>query len=108
MIVNKDGLSYEDRVQSLKLWSLEERRNRQDLIEVFKMSGLNVWQLRIRLQELFTLEENNKATRGHSLKLAKLRCNRDCRKHFFQTGQSRGGMGWISRQLGATSLSVFK
>ena len=32
MIVNMDGLSYEDRLQSLNLWSLEERRNRQDLI----------------------------------------------------------------------------
>ena len=47
MIVNMDGLSYKDRLQSLKLWSLEERRNRQDLIEVFKMSkGMT----RIRLQ----------------------------------------------------------
>jgi len=73
-------MGYEDRLQSLKLWSLEERRNRQDLIEVFKKSkGMS----RIRLQELFTLEENNKGTRGHSLKLAKLRCIHDCWKHFF-------------------------
>ena len=35
MIVNMDGLSYEERLNRLKLWSLEERRNRQDLIEVF-------------------------------------------------------------------------
>ena len=80
MIVNMDGLGYEDRFQRLKLWSLEERRNRQDLIGVFKMSkGMT----RIRLQELFTLEKNNKGTRGHSHKLAKLRCTRDCCKHFF-------------------------
>ena len=47
MIVNMDGLSYEDRLQSLNLWSLEERRNTQDLIEVFKMAkGVT----RIRLQ----------------------------------------------------------
>jgi len=56
---------YENRLQSLKLWSLEERRNRQDLIEVFKMAkGM----ARIELQELLMLEEN---TRGNSLKLAK-------------------------------------
>jgi len=79
MIVNMDGMSYEDRLRSLKLWSLEERRNRQDLIEVFKMSkGMT----RIRPQELFTLEENNNGTRGHSLKLAKLRCSHDCWKPF--------------------------
>jgi len=39
MIINMEGLSYEDKLQSLKLWSLEERRKRQDLIEVFKMVG---------------------------------------------------------------------
>jgi len=50
MIVNMDGISYEDRLRSLKLWSLEERRNRQHLIEVFKMSkGMT----RIRLKYFF-------------------------------------------------------
>jgi len=78
-----EGLNYEDRLQRLKLWSLEERRNRQDLIEVFTMAkGMT----RIRLQELFMLEENTKGTRGHSLKLAKMRCTRDCWRHFFLTG----------------------
>ena len=58
MIINVEGLSYEDRLQSLKLWSFEERRNRQDLIEVFKMAkGMT----RLRLQELFMLEENIRA-----------------------------------------------
>jgi len=79
MIINMEGLSYEDRLQSLELWSLEERINRQDLIEVFKMAkGMT----RIGLQELFMLEEG---IRGHSLKLAKMRCTRDCWRHFFLT-----------------------
>jgi len=29
--------AYEERLRCLWLWTLEERRNRQDLIEVFKM-----------------------------------------------------------------------
>jgi len=33
MITNMKGLSYEDRLRCLNLWSLEERSNRQDLIE---------------------------------------------------------------------------
>jgi len=37
----------------------KERRNRQDLIEVFEMSKGTT---RIRLHELFTFEENNKGT----------------------------------------------
>jgi len=45
------------------------------LTEVFKMAkGMT----RIRLQELFMLEENTKGTRG-----AKMRCIRDCWRHFF-------------------------
>ena len=31
------GKDYGERLKSLNLWTLEERRNRQDLIEVFKM-----------------------------------------------------------------------
>ena len=57
--------------KDLKLWTLEERRNRQDLIEVLKIcNGLS----RIKLNELFTLDDNIKGTRGHSWKLAKFRC----------------------------------
>jgi len=35
MIKNMDGKTYEERLHWLRLWSFEERRNRQDLIEVF-------------------------------------------------------------------------
>ena len=98
--ISRHPTPYEDRLQSLKLWSLEERRNRQDLIEVFKT--------RIRLQELFMLEENTKGTRGHSLKLAKMRCTRDCWRHFF----SNRVINWWNRldqqTVGASSLNVFK
>ena len=74
------GESYEERLQKLNLWSLEERRNRQDLIEVFKISkGFS----RIRPEELFQFDDRGKGTRGHSLKLVKVRCTRDSRRHFF-------------------------
>ena len=56
------------------LWTLEETRNRQDLIEVFKMfRGFS----KVLLQELFMLDVNSKGTRGHSSKLVKTRCTRD-------------------------------
>jgi len=32
------SLQYEDKLQKLGLWTLEERRNRADLIKVFKMA----------------------------------------------------------------------
>ena len=37
MTNNMEGKTYEERLDCLKLWTLEERRNRWDLIEVFKM-----------------------------------------------------------------------
>jgi len=63
---------------------------------------------RIRLQELFTLEENNKGTRGHSLKLAKLRCTRDYWKHFFSNRVINRWNGLDQQTVGATSLNVLK
>ena len=81
MINNMEGKTYEERLQCLKLWALEERRNRQGLIEVFKIcNGLS----RIKMNELCTLDDNKKGTRGHSWKLAKFRCTWDCCfKYFF-------------------------
>jgi len=75
-----EGLSYEERLRYLKLWTQEERRNRQDLVEVFKISQCKSI---TGLQDLFTLENNNKETKGHTLKLSKIRCTRDCRKYLF-------------------------
>jgi len=67
-----EGKTYEERLHWLRLWPLEDRRNRQDLIEVFKMcNGLS----RLKLNELFTSDDNNRGTRGHSWKL---QCTRDC------------------------------
>ena len=57
---NMEGKTYEERLQCLKLWTLEERRNRQDLIEVFKICN-GLW--RITLNGLFTLDDNIKGTR---------------------------------------------
>jgi len=51
----------------LGLWTLEEQRNRADLIEVFKiMRGF----FSVPLESFFELSKDGR-TRGHSLKLAK-------------------------------------
>jgi len=60
--------------------TLEERRNRQDNIEVFKMyRGYSS----VALQELFEIDTNSKGTRRHSCKLKKVRCTRDIARYFF-------------------------
>jgi len=48
--------------------------NRQVVLEVFKISQRKSI---VGLQDLFTLDKNNKGTRGHTLKLSKMRCTRD-------------------------------
>jgi len=68
MINNMKGKTCEERLLCLKLCMLEERRNMQDLIEVYKMcNGMS----RLKLNELFTLDDNIGGSRGHSWKLAK-------------------------------------
>src|SRR6266496_5506126 len=65
MIYGMKSFDYEERLRMLNLWSLEEGRNRADLIEVFKsLRGLSAPSSR----DLFTVSTNH-VTRGHTLKL---------------------------------------
>ena len=72
-------LSYESRLKELKLTTLEERRTRGDLIQVFRIvKGID----RVAPDKLFTFSHHH-MTRGHSLKLSKSTVRLDCRKYFF-------------------------
>ena len=51
--------NYLDRLKELNHWTLEERWNRADLVEFSKISHL------MYILTLFTLDCNNKGTRGH-------------------------------------------
>ena len=63
MIQELKELSYADRLDKLKLWSLEERRVRADLIEVYKVvHGLSA----IQFDDLFEFDTSGH-TRGHCL-----------------------------------------
>ena len=97
-------LEYTDRLRSLGLWSLEERRNRADLIEVFKMAkGISA----TPLQELFTVD-NSSRTRGHSFKLIKKfsRCN--TRHYFFSERVISRWNSLPSEAVDAATLDPFK
>jgi len=61
------------------LWSLEERRNRADLIEVFRICH---GQSGIECEKLFERVEDSK-TRGHPLHLKRFWCKLDLRIYFF-------------------------
>jgi len=64
------SLEYEERLRILGIWSLEERRNRADLLEVYMMkSGFCA----IPLDMFFFEIENQQRTRGHTWKIVKQR-----------------------------------
>ena len=73
------------------------------MIEVFKIcKGLS----RIRPEELFHFDDRGKGTRGHSLKLVKVRCTQDSRRHFFSNRVIKGGTREQSMQPASTRLKV--
>ena len=71
--------NYDDRLQYLGLWTLEERGNRNDLIEVYKMirGGSSV-----PFSTFFEIRKN-KTTRGHDYTIYKKSSKLDVRTHFF-------------------------
>ena len=77
MIVECKGFSYEDRLRMVELTTLETRRLRADLIEVYKMltgkDNVNEDLFFERVYKTDGASCNAHATRGHSLKLCKRR-----------------------------------
>ena len=79
------NLPYEERLSELNLTTLEERRQRGDMIEVFKILGghdkLDAGEDFLKL-ETSSLRER---TRGHALKLQKPRHRTHKRNKFFSS-----------------------
>ena len=74
------NLTYEERLRRLNLTTLEDRRRRGDMIEVFKiLKGLD------RIQDNFLELDENPRTRGNTLKLKKTRHRTQKRMMFFSS-----------------------
>jgi len=98
MVPGIKEFDYPSRLKTLKLWSLEERRNRSDLIEVFKMyRGFSS----IPFETLFTI-----AVPGDTLK--KHRCNTELRRHFFSERIINRWNKLRQEMISATSINSFK
>ena len=73
------GLTYNNRLDRTNLITLEKRRMRGDLIQVFKLlKGID----KIDYNNFFQLTGNSK-TRGHRFKIVKVRSRLDIRNKFF-------------------------
>ena len=104
MIQECRGLNYEDRLIRCGLSTLEDRRTRGDMIEVFKMiKGID----KINFKNFFSPAANNR-TRGHKYKLAKSRCRLDIRKNFFSQRVVSGWNELPASVIEADSVNSFK
>ena len=78
LISQLKNLSYEERLKALDLPSLEYRRLRGDLIQMYNLLSSNS----DNYKYFFELNKNDR-TRGHNLKLVQHHCKLDSRKYSF-------------------------
>jgi ribonuclease P/MRP protein subunit RPP40 len=104
MIEGCSELKYSERLAATGLTSLENRRTRGDLIEVFKMiKGIS----KLEYRNYFRLEENSR-TRGHKCKIVKERSRLDLRKNFFSQRIVSEWNKLPTSVVGAESANSFK
>ena len=98
------NLSYEERLHQLGLTTLEKRRTRGDLIEVYKI----IRDVENISSEVFFQNRLYAGLRGHSRMLSVQRCKYDLRKYFFS---NRIVVLWYSLPshiVNAPSVNCFK
>ena len=104
MVPGLRNLSYENRLDHLGLWALEERRNRADLLEIFKMyKGFST----IPFERLFEFSTATN-TRGHSAKIAKHHCHLDLRRYFFSERTVDRWNSLSQQDINCSTVNSFK
>ena len=103
-IIGTKNLSYEQRLRFLQLPSLEYRRVRGDLIEMYKIC--NDLYDPVTTGSLFSF--NTSHTRNNGLKVEKLRCNNNAYKYFFTNRVVGLWNGLPSEVVRAPSVNSFK
>ncbi len=100
-----ENLTYPDRLKSLNLFSVKGRLLRHDLILYWKIfhghSPLSP-------PDIFTLHNQNIATRGHRYKIAHTRCSLDIRKRFFSVRCVPQWNSLPDSVVSSASLETFK
>jgi len=98
-------LSYEQRLRHLELTTLKERRNREDLIETFKiMTGKE----RIVRSQFFQLSICEYQLRGHTMKLLKQRTSLGVQKFSFSQHMVQEWNKLSQDVVNAMSVNQFK
>ena len=98
------SLSYEERLRTLDLYSLEFRRMRGDLIETYRiLRGLD----RMDVERMFPLVGKTR-TRGHNLRLKGRSCKTEMRRNFFSQRVVNLWNSLPQKAVEGRSLTVFK
>ena len=97
-------MSYSERLSHTGLISMEKRRVRGDLIQVFKMFKSKD---RIEINNFFEIQSSNK-TRGHNCRIVKHRSHLDIRKYFFSQRVVNTWNNLPQNVVDADSVSSFK
>ena len=104
-IIGCQNLDYPERLKALDLPSLEFRRLRGDLIEVYKI--VHEYYDPITTKSLFCLSRNTN-TRGHNLKLEHKTINTSLYHHFFTNRVITPWNSLPPQVVNATSVNAFK
>ena len=105
MVRGMKNMSYTERLQILRITSLERRRQRGDLIEMYTiLTGKEC----IDSNKFFQLTDSDHNLRGHSLKLFKPRCRLSSRLHTFSQRSIDIWNALPQAVITATSVNNFK
>ena len=103
MIIECRGKEYEKRLECVKLTTLEMRRERADMLEVYKiMNGMEG----LREKDFFTRDSSGR--RGHSFKLFKKRVNLDIAKFSFGNRVCTSWNNLTENIVSSQSINIFK
>ena len=94
---------YQQRLENLNMYSMEYRRKRGDMIQVYKI--MNKME-RIDPSDFFT--QNTNSTRGHSRKLFKNRFKEEVRKYAFSQRIITDWNSLTEHIVASESLNIFK
>ena len=102
MVPGLAELAYEKSLESLRLPSMQCRRKRGDMIEVYKFTH-EMYDVSSPL-----IKEGDTRNRGHMYKLRKCRVNTGLRQHFFSNRVTDIWNGLPIHVVNAPSLNSFK
>ena len=105
MVPELKHLSYEERLDKLKLTTLEERRARGDMIETYKIiTGKE----KVNPRKFFQMVPDREGPRARDKKIFKQQVNKDVRLHSFTQRVNNGWNSLTNNMVNAEKTSEFK